>query len=429
MGENKKITFAIAGLGNRGRDAYAPAIASFPDRAEIVAVADVDAAKVNDAAQTYNISAEKCFASAEEMLQQDKLADAMLIATQDRQHVKQAIAAMRKGYHILLEKPVSPSLEECREIVQVAQETNRKVIVCHVLRYTPFYRRLKEIIEAGTIGDVVTIMGIENVGYWHQAHSFVRGNWNNSNTTSPMILQKCCHDMDLYLWLANKRCKSVTSYGSTYLFKEEKAPKGATLRCLDGCKVKDSCPFDAEKIYITNQRTGIRAGNTEWPNEVLAIHPTEEKIYQAIKTGPYGRCVYHCDNNVVDHQVLNLEMDDDTTMSFTMSAFTNDNSRFAKIMGTGGEIVADLKANTIDTVQFGGEHVVEDISLTNTDLTGHAGGDPRLINEFINALEDENYENSALTSLDVSVESHYVALGAEQSRLNDGNPVLIDSMR
>lgn len=201
----RKLTVALAGLGSRGKDCYAKSAHLIPDKMEIVAIADIDPAKVAEVAREYNVPAERCFTSAEELIAQDKLADVMFITTQDRQHVAQAIPALQKGYDLLLEKPVSPELDECRELVKTAQEYNRKVVVCHVLRYTPFYSKVKEIIDSGKIGDVVSIMAIENVGYWHQAHSFVRGNWRNSETTSPMILQKCCHDMDLYLWLANKK--------------------------------------------------------------------------------------------------------------------------------------------------------------------------------------------------------------------------------
>lgn len=424
----KKLTVAFAGLGNRGKDTYAPTVKLFSDRMEMAAIADIDPAKVEDVAKTYGIPEDRCYTSAEEMLAQPKLADAMFITTQDRQHVKQAVAALRKGYDLLMEKPISPVLDECREIVRVAKETGRKVVICHVLRYTPFYMKLKEILDAGTIGDVVSIMGIENVCYWHQCHSFVRGNWRNSDQTSPMILQKCCHDMDLYLWLANKTCKSVSSYGDTYLFKEENAPEGAALRCMDGCKAKENCPFDAEKIYLTNEDTGILHGHDGWPCEVLAMHPTEEKIREAIRTSPYGRCVFHCDNNVVDHQVVNLEMTDGTTMSFTMCAFTAQGGRYAKFMGTKGDIIADLGKNTIDIGVFGKKRDVIDVSKLAEDFSGHAGGDNQLVREFLD-MELDGKVASNITSLERSMESHYIALAAERSRLRDGAVVTLEEMR
>lgn len=425
---SRKLKVAFAGLGSRGKDTYAPTVELFADRMEMTGIADIDPAKVADVAARYHIPPELCFSSAEEMLAQPRLADAMVIATQDRQHVRQAIPALEKGYDLLLEKPISPDLDECREIVQVAKACERRVVVCHVLRYTPFYMKLKELLDAGVIGDVVSMMGIENVCYWHQCHSFVRGNWRNSNQTSPMILQKCCHDMDLYLWLTGKRCRSVSSFGSTRLFKAENAPDGAALRCMDGCKAKKDCPFDAEKIYITDEATGIAHGHNGWPCDVVAMHPTEEKIREAIRKGPYGRCVYYCDNNVVDHQVVNMEMTDGSTMSFTMAAFTAQGGRYGKFMGTRGDIVADMHRNTIDIGVFGKPREVIDVTKLAQDFSGHGGGDNQLVSEFLD-LELEGKEAPNITSLERSMESHYIAMAAEKSRLAGGRLVELDAMR
>ncbi len=424
-----KIKVALAGLGSRGKDTYAPTAKLFPDKMEIVAIADIDPAKVADVAKEYQIPADKCFSSAEELIAQDKLADVMFITTQDKQHVGQAIPALKKGYDLLLEKPISPDLNECREIVRVANECHRRVIVCHVLRYTPIYSTLKGILDSGRIGKVVSVMSIENVGYWHQAHSFVRGNWRNSNTTSPMILQKCCHDMDLLLWLTGKTCESISSFGSTYLFKPEMAPEGAALRCMDGCKAKDNCPYDAEKIYLKNKRIGVENGHKEWPLDVLTLHPTVESVTEAIKTGPYGRCVYHCDNNVVDHQVVNMNMTDGSTISHTMCGFTGTGSRFAKFMGTKGEILADMSENTIKITEFGKETETIDVTKLATDFSGHGGGDNRMVEEFMDMLINDSEPTVRTTSLDQSVESHYCALAAEESRVNGGKVVFLDKYR
>lgn len=426
---SKRLKVALAGLGSRGKDTYAPTAKLFPEKMEIVAIADIDPAKVEDVAKEYNVPKEMCFASAEELIAQDKLADVMFITTQDRQHVGHAIPALRKGYDLLLEKPISPDLEECREIVKVANECNRKVIVCHVLRYTPIYSKLKEVIDSGVAGDIVSVMSIENVGWWHQAHSFVRGNWRNSETTSPMILQKCCHDMDLLLWLTGKTCQSVSSFGSTYLFNEAKAPEGAAHRCMDGCKAKDNCPFDAEKIYLDNKKIGVKHGHTQWPLDVLALHPTVESITEAIKEGPYGRCVYHCDNNVVDHQVVNLNMTDGSTISHTMCAFTATGSRYAKFMGTRGEIVADMTENTIKITEFGKETETIDVKKLATDFSGHGGGDNRMVEELLDMIIEGTEPNNRTTSVDKSVESHYCALAAEQSRLAGGKVIDLDTLR
>lgn len=427
----KCVKVAIAGLGSRGRDVYARVAKTHPDKMQITAVADTDPRKVALMAKEYNLPEEACFSSAEEMLAADKLADAMIIATQDRQHVGHAIPALEKGYHLLLEKPVSPDLDECVRLAEVAKKYERKVVVCHVLRYTPIYQKVKELLDDGSIGDIVSIMAIENVGWFHQAHSFVRGNWANSDVTSPMILQKCCHDMDLYLWLAGKECKSLSSYGDTYLFKKEKAPEGCTMRCTDGCKVRETCPFDAEKIYMENKLVGYNAGNRIWPLDVLVPEgPNREKILQALKEGPYGRCVYHCDNNVVDHQVVNLNMTDGSTMSFTMCGFTSSITRYAKFMGTRGELIVNMDGNEPEKSEIIirnfdeniTEHSIDVMSLSD-DFSGHGGGDVQMVEEFLDMVSGEREESSYVTSLDRSLESHYCALAAEYSRVHGGEPV------
>lgn len=433
---SKKITVALAGLGSRGKDTYAHAAEVYPEKMEITAIADINPQKVRMVAEKYHIPAERCYSSVEEMLKEDRLADVMFITTQDRQHVGHAIPALEKGYHILLEKPISPELEECREIVKVAKRCERKVVVCHVLRYTPVYRKVKEILDSGVLGDIVNIVASENVGWYHMAHSFVRGNWRNSDLSSPMILQKCCHDMDLYLWLADKECESLSSFGSTYLFKKENAPEGCAERCLDGCKVKDSCPYDAEAIYLDDQRIGARNGNKCWPLDVVIEVPTPEAIEKALKSGPYGRCVYHCDNNVVDHQIVNMNMTDGSTMSFAMSGLTADFARHAQFCGTKGEMKVtmgswDLDEDMIEVSVYGPEMKKEVIPAADLaeDFSGHGGGDLIMVEEFIDILLGNREESPSITSLEKSVESHYCALAAEQSRLQGGAVIHLDTIR
>lgn len=425
----KPVTVAIVGLGSRGGDAYASCQKLFPEKMKIVAIADIIPEKVDYISKEYNVPKEMCFESAEHLLQENQLADVLFICTQDRQHVGHALPALRKGYDLLLEKPISPDLQECREILQTAHELHRKVVVCHVLRYTPYYRKLKEVLDSGRIGDVVTVMGIENVGYYHHAHSFVRGNWRRSDETSPMILQKCCHDFDMLLYLTGKTCNKVSSFGSTYLFREDKAPLGSSDRCLNGCRVQEHCPFDCEKIYITNEKTGVLNGHTEWPNNVLTLYPTESSIRKALQDGPYGRCVYRCDNTVLDHQVVNLEMTDGSTISFTMSGFSEKISRYTKFMGTKGEIIADMGANTIEIWEFGKDYELIDMKKLEMDLTGHGGGDSRLVESFLDLISDSGTSVPGISSLEVSVESHYIALAAEKSRLQGGQVVSMEEMR
>ena len=425
----KQVTAAIAGLGSRGKDVYAPMSRLFPEKLKITAVADPDPSRVMQMREEYRIEEDRCFGSAEEMLEQPRLADVMIIATQDRQHVRQAVRAMERGYDILLEKPVSPELDECREIVRRAEELKRKVVVCHVLRYTPFYQTVKSLLDAGRIGEVVSVMAVENVGYWHQAHSFVRGSWRDSDTTSPMILQKCCHDMDMLLWLTGKTCESVSSYGDTYLFKKEKAPAGAAHRCTGGCRVKEACPFDAEKIYLTDKETGVLEGNCGWPANVLTMHPDGESVRRALEEGPYGRCVYYCDNNVVDHQVVNMNMTDGSTVSFTMCGFTADCSRYSNLMGTKGQIIADMGANTIEVTPFGKDAELIDVSRMAEDFSGHGGGDRGLVSAFLDLVTGEQSEDDTISSVERSLESHYIALAAEESRRNGGAVIRMEQVR
>lgn len=420
-------TISIIGLGSRGKDAYARALADLKDRAKIVAIADCDPAKVAEVAREFAVPAENCFSSAEELLAQPKLSDVVFICTQDRQHVPQAIPALRKGYDVLLEKPVSPDIEECKELLRVSRETGRKVVVCHVLRYSPFYRKIHEILESGRIGKLMSIQGIENVGFWHQAHSFVRGNWRRQDETSPMILAKCCHDMDLMVWLTGKKCLRLSSFGSLSHFRAENAPAGAAKRCTAGCKAKENCPYDAEKIYLYSKKTGILHGKNDWPCNILALHPDETSIRQAIAEGPYGRCVYFCDNDVVDHQVVNLEMEGGLTVNFTMSAFTAGGGRYTNFMGTHGDIIADMAKNTVTVTLFGREPEVWDFNQERERMSGHAGGDNVLISDFLDYLEGKT--PPSITTLADSMESHFIALAAEKSRVQGGQVIDMEEFR
>ena len=414
------VTVAIIGLGSRGKDTYAKCQSVFQDRMKIVAAADIIPEKLDEVRREYSLEPQMCFSSAEELLEQDRLADVLFVCTQDRQHYAHAMKAMERGYDLLLEKPISPVLSECREIERTARILQRRVVVCHVLRYTPFYQFLYNTVRSGVIGEVAAIQAIENVGYWHQAHSFVRGNWRNSRLSSPMILQKSCHDMDILLWLSGEKCRRISSFGGLIHFRPENAPEGAAHRCVD-CLAKEDCPYDAEKIYLTDEETGVLHGHTGWPCDVLAMHPTEENIRRALEEGPYGRCVYDCDNDVVDHQVVNMEMENGSTISFTMCAF-NRGGRSVKIMGTKGEITGDMAANTITVTVFGKKSVTTDVRKLADDFSGHGGGDRRLVSDLLDLVEG-NGSGKALTSIEKSMESHYMALAAEESRLHGGRVI------
>lgn len=415
------ITFAICGCGSRGLDAYAPFQKRHPDKMKIVAGADPRAGRLAILREQYGVPEAMCFASDEELLAQPRLADAMIIATQDRQHVPTALRALEKGYHILLEKPISPRLDECRALQAKAHETGRMVVVCHVLRYTSFYAALETLLRRGDIGKIETIEAMEHVAYWHFAHSFVRGNWRRADETSPMILAKCCHDMDILRWLAGTPCRKVQSFGALDYFRSENAPQGATARCLDGCVCKDTCPYDAEKIYITGENCGIQRWGSSWPTNVITSNPTEENVYAALRTGPYGRCVFHSDNDVADHQTVNLEFENNIHATFSVSAFTERCYRTIRVTGTLGEVEGDTAEKKLYLHRFGVGETTFDLNSPESAFAGHGGGDEGIMQHFCDRLSSGGTE--VLTSVDASVESHVMALAAEASRQAGGKTI------
>ena len=413
---SKMITAVIVGCGSRGHDVYSQCLKRFGDRAKIVACADIRPERLEMMKAEFGLTDDQCYASGEELLKADRLADVAFICTPDHLHYDHAMAALRKNYHLLLEKPISPTVQQCRDIEALAKANSRHVMVAHVLRYTVFYQKVKELIDSGVIGEVGCIQANEQVGYWHQAHSFVRGNWRNTAESNPMILAKCCHDMDMMLWLAGKHCKRVTSFGSLKHFKPEYAPAGAPARCTDGCPVAETCPYNAETYYMGRLAKGYKG----WPVCIVATDPTPEKVLKALQTGPYGRCVYHCDNDVVDRQIVNMELEGGLTVSFVMCGLTAIGGRDIQVMGTHGEIYGQLHKNLITVKPFGGTPYTIDITQLTTDLTGHSGGDARMVEDYLKLLAGEGEAAQALTTISESVESHLVAIAAEESRLNNG---------
>ena len=309
--QKKKVI--VIGTGSRG-NAYAR-IGQEIDLFEVVAVAEPIDARRNFVAKRHGLTEENLYKSWEPLLAKGKIADAAIIATMDRDHFAPTMAAIEAGYDILLEKPVSPSPDECRAIEAAAKAKGVKVLICHVLRYTPFFRAMKKMINEGYIGDLINIEHTECVGNVHQSHSFVRGNWGNSERSSFMLLQKSCHDMDILQWLVGKDCKRVQSFGSLSYFKRENAPEGAPEFCIDGCPKADTCPYNAVNLYLKSDSTWFRTTAT------LNFEPTDADVEKAIRTTNYGRCVFKCDNDVVDHQIVSLEFDGGIICNFTMSAF------------------------------------------------------------------------------------------------------------
>lgn len=413
----RQIKILVAGLGSRWT-AYESFVKKHPDDVKIVGLADANENRLKDYASQFDVPPQACFADANEMFEAGIEADGAVICTMDQLHYANAMCAMKNGYHLMLEKPVALSVQECTGIRDYANEHQLHVVVCHVLRYTPFYQKIKEIIDSGEIGEVCTIQAMERVEYWHMAHSYVRGNWRRSADGSPMILAKACHDTDILLWLCGKKCKAVSSFGSLKHFNRAHQPEGAAERCM-ACKYVNDCPYSAPKYYLTE----AKKGNTSWPIDVVVKNPTVERLTEALKTSPFGRCVYACDNDVVDHQILNMWMEDDVAISFTMSSFNAKSGRMINVMATHGCISADMGDNLITLDVFGKKHEVIDVTKLSSELNGHGGGDDRLFEDFITLLRDGPNKAKTLTDINRSVESHIISLAAETSRLKGGEVV------
>ena len=386
---------------------------------QIVALAEPRKDRREDAARILNVPADMCFADGAELLAKGKLADAAIIATMDRDHYAQVMQALDCGYDMLLEKPISPNPRECLEIEAKANALGRKITVCHVLRYTNFFSKLKEILDSKTLGKIVAIKHAENIGHWHMAHSFVRGNWRNDTTSSPIIMQKSCHDLDILLWLTGAHCTRVAAFGSLSYFKEENAPVGSAERCFD-CAVRETCLYDGMRAYEP-----VLGG---WPANVVSLEQTPEALEKALREGPYGRCVFRCDNNVCDHMSILMEFDDGVTATFSLTAQTQATDRKIHVMCEKGEIYADGESGEIRIRRFCPNDVEtydEQVIRVKNNGSGHDGGDDGIMEDFEKTLRSEGESRSSISR---SVESHIMACAIEQARLT-GQVVSLEEYR
>ena len=411
------ITVVILGAGNRG-SRYAEIMAHFPENYKVVAVADPAQAHREYVQQLPNIPDDQLYTDWRQVLSQPKMADLCVIATVDNMHYEPALIAIDRGYDLLLEKPVAQTPQECAHIARAAKEKGVDVLVCHVLRYTPFYDKLKELIMAGTIGDVVSIDQVEGVGHLHFSHSFVRGNWHVEAEGTPMVLAKTCHDLDIIQWLIDKPCKKVSSFGSLTHFIEENAPEGAPKSCVDGdCPARATCPYDCIRHYYDwkeNRRrmiitTGISKG----------IEPTDEEVMEALRKTNYGTCAYRSDNDMVDHQVVAMEFEGGATATLNVNAF-NKGGRFTRIYGTKGEIYAFMSSQEIQIFTFDsrGSWTVSVPKVDESINGGHGGGDQGIIRELHQYLSG-SYTGYRAADIHISVQNHLIGFAAEQARHTD----------
>lgn len=419
----KKIKVVLIGAGGRGIG-YTNFFKDHGDMYELVAAADPIAERREYIKETHGVSDENLFTDWKDLLAKGKIADCAFICTQDKMHFEPCMAAIEAGYEIFLEKPISPDPEEVSKIVEAAEKKGVSIVVCHVLRYSLTYMKLKEIIDSGLIGDIASIVHIEGVGNVHQSHSFVRGPWSNSVKSSPMILQKSCHDMDILFWLTGKKCKNIQSFGSLGYFTEKNRPEGAPDYCLDGCPHSEKCPYSIDKVYLNSDRW-FRLKVCKKPGI-----PTKEDLIEALKRGPYGRCVFACDNDVVDRQCVNIEFEDGICASFTMTAF-NKGGRNMRVMGTKGEIIANLSDDKISVYDFETgkttdynptEGIPKDIA------DAHGGGDYGLMEQYYEYITG-NYTKKSIGTIRESSESHFMCFAAEYSRTHGGVTVNMEEFK
>lgn len=410
----KKLTAVVAGFGGRGA-IYSSYAMDHPDELEIVAVADPNPLRRETAQKRHHIGADRLYTTWEDLAAQPKLADFAIVATQDNMHCAPALALIEKGYHLLLEKPMAPTPQECKAITEAAERKGVHVVVCHVLRFTEFYRAIRDILDSGRLGRVMSVIASENVGHIHQSHSFVRGDWRNTEESTCMIMAKCCHDMDILQWLLGKKCTQVQSFGRLSHFGPANRPAGAPDYCVRGCPVADTCHYNAVKLYLEDKEN-------LWFRRTAAQTidmPTDAQVLEAITTGPYGRCVYACDNDVVDHQVVNLEYEDGCTVSFSMNAF-NQGGRAIHIYGTEGELKGSTESKKLELFSFAtGQWETVDIRRSGNDITsGHGGGDTGIMVDLLSLLRGETPSKS-VCDVRTSYENHLTGFAAEAARLSN----------
>ena len=404
------VSLIVVGAGQRGTG-YANWALRHPDRARVVAVAEPRDVRRARFAAEHGITAENNVVSWEDLAGRPRFADAVLICTQDRMHEEPAEAFAAAGYHILLEKPMAPDEAGCRRIVAAVERAGVMLAVGHVMRYTPYTRAVKEIVDSGQLGEIMSIQHLEPVGFWHQAHSFVRGNWRRADLANTMLMAKSCHDLDWLTHILGRVPQRVSSFGSLTHFTAANRPAGAADRCL-ACPVEADCAYSAPRLYGEL----LARGHQGWPLSVLVEDFTPAALDEALRDGPYGRCVYACDNDVVDHQVVALEYPGAATATFTMTAFSQQADRATRIFGTRGELTGDGRDVTVyDFLTRAERHVSLAPQGAMNAAEGHGGGDGGLMDAFTAAVAAQD-PGLILSGPRESLASHLAVFAAERAR-------------
>ncbi len=404
----QKKSAVLLGAGSRGLLAYGPYARAHPEELEFVAVAEPQPGRRERFAAEHGIPPERQFDSWEALLAEDQLADLLFNCTMDQMHTASTLAAIKAGYDILLEKPMAHSLLDNLRLAQAADASGRLLAICHVLRYTAFFRTLREILRSGRLGRIINVDHRENLIYWHMAHSFVRGNWRNEAGSVPMLLAKCCHDLDILGWLLGQTFTHVSSFGSLTAFTPEHAPPDAPQRCTDGCPHAEACKFYAPRFYAKD-------GDGFLLNAVAMNASASERLELLATTSPYGRCVWHCDNTVVDHQTVALETADGTTVTLIMQGHGFEECRTMRYDGTLGTLQARLGGNGGNKITLRDHHSGRSEQIPVQDAaSGHGGGDFGIVASFLRAARGE--PDKDLPTARESLESHLLAFAAEEAR-------------
>lgn len=407
----KTLEAVLIGAGGRGTGGVGRYAERFPEDLKFIAVAEPDRGRREHFAGIHNIPPENCFTTYEEVLEREKMAPLCFNMTMDRMHYDSAMKLLDKGYHLFLEKPMADSPAQCIEIAEKARRLDRMLQICHPMRFTPIYTKIKELLDSGEIGEIISLSMYENVAYWHFAHSYVRGNWHRFDESGPLILTKCCHDMDLATWLVDAHVQNAASFGNLRYFRKENAPEGAPLNCMEGCPVEKSCPYYAPSVYLTE--------DTSWPVSAVSLDTSLEARNKALREGPYGKCVFQNDNDIVDHQVVAAEFENGVSLDFAVRANTYSCYRTARIIGTKGELNAHDEKSEIAIRHFiqgdrkSNKEDIYDIDVSDTE--GHQGGDEGVIRNFLTCFR-QNKKEFMDHSLDIAVEGHLLSFAAEEAR-------------
>jgi predicted dehydrogenase len=395
----------MIGAGNRGYHAYGSYAVAHPDEARFVAIAEPDAARRARFAETHAIPPERQFSSWQALLDGPALAPAAINTTQDRMHHASTLALLGAGYDVLLEKPMAPNPRDCVDLVRSAEQQRRILQICHVLRYASFFRTVYDLLGSGRLGELVSLQWNENLVFWHYAHSFVRGNWSNSQRSGPMLLSKCCHDLDLLVWMMGGPPQRVASFGSLTHFRPERVGPEIPPRCTDGCPIETECAYFAPRLYIDNNPG-------RWARDPVSLDHSPAALRAALESGPYGRCVYRCDNDVVDHQVVLLEFPSGLAATLTMQGTSHVEGRTLRIDGKRATLLGNEKRNELQIH----DHLSGEVEIVHPrrDAAGHGGGDVGIMRAFLDALQGGG--SQALTSAAESLDSHLLAFAAEEAR-------------